>query len=86
MNSGLRLLLIHMLLVGCASTPKATVKKKPGAAATTPKTAKGSMPVKGGLKPKAVVPTPTPTPEPEVEEVEEEEDDQFSRIKKYYKK
>jgi hypothetical protein len=81
MNPGLKILLLHLIIVGCASTPKPVVKKKVGTAAPAAKTVKGPAPA----KPAAAKPAPPPPPAEE-EEVHEEDDDQFSRIKKYYKK
>lgn len=80
MNMGLKILLLHWIMIGCASTPKPAVKKKVGTAAPAGKTVKGSAPA----KPAAV--KPAPPPPAEEEEVQEEEDDQYSRMKKYYKK
>lgn len=85
MNWGLRLLFISLLLIGCASAPKPVVKKK-SATAGAMKGNKGPMPARAGKKmvpAKAVAPAPAEEPE---EEEEEEVDDQFSRVKKYYKK
>jgi hypothetical protein len=78
MNTGLKILLLHWILFGCASAPKPVTKKKVGPAATT-KTVKGKGPAKAPAK-------AVPPPVEEEAEHEEEEDDQFSRIKKYYKK
>lgn len=87
MNMGLKILLLQWIMIGCASTPapasKPVAKKKPGTVApATPgaKTVKGPAPA----KPAAVKPA-TPPPAEE-EEVHEEEDDQYSRMKRYYKK
>lgn len=80
MNMGLKIILLHWIMIGCASTPKPVVKKKVGTAAPAAKTVKGPAPA----KPAAA--KPAPPPPAEEEEVHEEEDDQFSRIKKYYKK
>lgn len=79
MNLGLKIILFHWIMIGCASTPKPVAKKKVGTAAPA-KNAKGMVPSK--IPAKAV---PPPTTE-EAPANEEEEDDQFSRIKKYYKK
>ncbi|WP_141732597.1 hypothetical protein [Oligoflexus tunisiensis] len=81
MNLGLGLLLLHFLVVSCASTPKPVAKKKVGAGAVAPKAAKGKMPRRAPVKA-----APPPAPVEEEEEEEEEVDDQFSRVKKYYKK
>lgn len=80
MNMGLKILLLHWIMIGCASTPKPVVKKKVGTAAPAAKTVKGPAPA----KPAAV--KPASPPPAEEEEVHEEEDDQYSRMKKYYKK
>lgn len=84
MNMGLKILLLHWIIMGCASTPKPTARKKVGTTATAAKPAKGSV-SKGPMKPAGKAPPPPPPVEEEAVE-EEEEDDQFSRIKKYYKK
>jgi hypothetical protein len=82
MNLGLKIFLLHWILIGCASTPKAPVKKKAGTTTAAGKSVKAPA----GKAPMKKAPTP-PVAEPvEEEEEEEEEDDQFSRIKKYYKK
>lgn len=78
MNMGLRILLLHLIMIGCASTPKPVAKKKAGPAASAAKTSKNPAVSKTPAK-------PGPAAEEETVE-EEEEDDQFSRIKKYYKK
>lgn len=96
MNTGLKILLLHWIMIGCASTPKPVTKKKVGAATT--RTVKGPAPAKAPGKVSGKVPgkaavkvpvkaaPPPPVDEEAVDEEEEEEDDQFSRIKKYYKK
>jgi hypothetical protein len=81
MNLGLKIILIHWIMIGCASTPKPVVKKKAGAAMPA-KNTKGKVLKKVPAK---AVPPP-PVNEAPANEEEEEEDDQFSRIKKYYKK
>jgi hypothetical protein len=90
MNMGLKIILLYWIMIGCASTPKPVVKKKVGTAAPAAKTVKGPAATKpAATKPAATKPAATKpaTPPPaEEEEVHEEEDDQFSRIKKYYKK
>jgi hypothetical protein len=78
MNLGLKLFLLHWILIGCASTPKTPVKKKTGTTAAIGKSVKGTA--------KKVPMKVAPTPPPAEEEEEEEVDDQYSRIKKYYKK
>lgn len=79
MNMGLKLFLLYWIMIGCASTPKPVAKKKVGPTTTAGKTVKGPGAPKAPAK-------PVPPPPPEAEAEEEEEDDQFSRIKKYYKK
>jgi hypothetical protein len=81
MNMGLKILLLHWTIISCASTPKPAVKKKVGTGTTAPaaNTVKGPAPAKP-----AAVKSVTPPPAEE-EEVPEEVDDQYSRMKKYYK-
>lgn len=85
MNMGLKIILLHWIMIGCASTPKPVVKKKVGTTAPAAKTVKGPAPAKPAAA-KPAVAKPAPPPSEEEEEVHEEDDDQFSRIKKYYKK
>jgi hypothetical protein len=83
MNLGLGLLLLQFMIFSCASTPKPVAKKKAPAGAVAPKGVKGKVvPRKAPVK----APPPAPVEEDKEEEEEEEADDQFSRVKKYYKK
>ncbi len=90
MNFTWYFLLLALLLSNCATAPKTVQKKKTGKEVAVPaKTSKASplmkSPAAKGAAPAAKSPTPAVKEIEPTEEEEEVEDDQYDRLKKYYK-